>query len=149
MSETSLTQAEADALIRLPKKKTGNENWSYPPLGGSIAIPLISVDKREEFILDISRGQINLVRGKYQNRARHIFVLARLDFGGSPHRNPDGSEILCPHLHLYREGYGDKWAYPVPVDEFPNISNPVTALYDFMKYCNIVDVPSIQTGLFV
>lgn len=148
MADISLTQTEADDLLRLPKKRIGNEIWYYPPLGGSIAIPLISVDRHEDFILDISRGKIDLSRGKNQNRARQIFILARLDFGGSPHRNPDEKEVPCPHLHIYREGYGDKWAIPIPKNDFPNIDNPIMILYDFMIFCNVIEVPSIQIGLF-
>lgn len=40
-------------------------------------------------------------------RARQIYSFARLDFN-SPHRNSDGLEMGVPHLHLYKEGYGDK-----------------------------------------
>jgi hypothetical protein len=75
-------------------------------------------------------------------------VLVRLDFGGAPHRNPDGEEIGSPHLHLYREGYGDKWAVPVPEDRFENLSDPWQTLEDFMRYCNVVQSPMIRRGLF-
>lgn len=149
MTEIAITQAEADTLLQLPKVRVNNDIWQYPPLGGSISIPLTSVDKRENFILDVSRGQINLLRGKYQNRARQVVVLVRLDFGGPPHRNPDGEEIPSPHLHIYREGYGDKWAYPISIDKFPNIAQPAQAIYDFMGFCNIIEIPDIQIGLFV
>jgi hypothetical protein len=66
-------------------------------------------------------ARIDLIKGTYQNRARYVVVLVRLDFGGKPHRNPDGEEIASPHLHIYREGVGDKWAYPVTADRFANI----------------------------
>jgi uncharacterized protein DUF6978 len=149
MPDTAVTQAEAEALIKMQKVPTDdNRRWDYPPLGGSLSIPLASVDKREEFFLDISRGQIDLTRGKYQNRARVIIVLVRLDFGGPPHRNPDGEEVPSPHLHLYREGYGDKWAYSVPVSEFGDVSDLRQTLINFMHYCNIIDFPDIQFGLF-
>jgi hypothetical protein len=148
MADIAITQTEADALIRLPKIPADKSDWSYPPLGGAVSIPLTSKDKREDFLLDISRGQINLSRGKYQNRARYVIVLVRLDFGGPPHRNPDGEEIACPHLHIYKEGYGDKWAYPVSIDEFPNIDDTTEALYDFMRFCNVIEFPNIQIGLF-
>lgn len=148
MPDIEITQKEADALIRLPKIPLDKKDWSYPPLGGSVSIPLISRNKHEDFLLDIRRGQIELMRGKYQTRARNIIVLARLDFGGPPHRNPDGEEVPCPHIHIYREGYGAKWAYLVSRNEFPNISSPTDSLYDFMRFCNIVEFPSIQFGLF-
>jgi len=148
MADIELTQAEADALIQLPKIPENKDTWNYPPLGGSISIPLISTHKREHFLLDISRGQINLTKGKYQNRSREVIVLVRLDFGGSPHRNPDGEEIPSPHLHIYKEGYGHKWAYPISALEFPNIEDIGRTLYDFMKYCNMVEFPIVQMGLF-
>lgn len=142
-----ITQAEADALIALPKYKEDNGFWNYPGFGGAISIPLTSDDKRENFFLDISHGKINLVKGKYQNRARHIIVLVRLDFGGSPHRNPDGEEVPCPHLHLYKENFGDKWAFPAPADIFTDITDTWKTFQDFMTYCNIVEPPQIQIGL--
>ena len=74
-------------------------------------------------------------------------ILARLDFG-PPHRNPDGEEIGSPHLHLYQEGFGDKWACPVPQDRFPNLSDPQLMLKDFVHFCNIVKPPVIRWGLF-
>ena len=67
--------------------------------------------------------------------------------GGAPHRNPDGKEILCPHLHVYREGYGDKWAIPVPC----NFSNSMTAwqiMNEFMDYCKVITKPIIHEELF-
>ena len=77
-----------------------------------------------------------------------MVVLVRLDFGGSEHRNPDDSEIESPHLHLYREGYGDKWAVPLPDGDFTDTANLMNMLADFMRYCNISEPPKIQGGLF-
>jgi len=126
-----------------------NENeWDYPSLGGAVSIPLRSEDKREEFFLDISRGKIDLKKTKYQNRARHVVVLVRVDLGGAPHRNPDDMEVAAPHLHLYREGYGDKWTTPLPADKFSNPADVWQVLEDFMKFCSIVEPPFIRRGLF-
>jgi len=148
MSEVNLTQSEADALIALEKHRVDDQRWDYPDLGGSISAPLVSADQREQFVLDVSRGCIDLAKGTYQNRARQVTILVRLDFGGAPHRNPDGGEIGSPHLHIYREGYGDKWAYPIPLDRFPNLGEPWLTLDDFMRYCNVVEPPAIERGLF-
>jgi hypothetical protein len=148
MATTELLQAEADALIAMPKIKVSDDLYDYPGTGGSLVVPLTSQDKREEFLLDIYRGRIDLLKGTYQNRGRQIIVLVRIDFGGAPHRNPDGTELPCPHLHLYREGYGDKWAIPLPPDKFPNIGDLWVTLEDFMRFCNIVDRPEIVRGLF-
>ena len=140
MADLEITQSEAEALIAMEKHRASDDRYSFP-LGGRS-------DKREQFLLDISRGLIDLGRGKYQNRARQVVVLVRLDFGGSPHRNPDGEEIGSPHLHIYREGFGDKWAIPLPADRFPRITNLRSTLDDFMQFCNITLPPNIESGLF-
>lgn len=148
MAEINLTQAEADALIAMEKHRIDATRWNYPGLGGSITIPLMSADKRENFLLDVSRGKIDLAKGTYQNRSRQVIVLVRLDLGGQPHRNPDGQEVSSPHLHLFQEGYGDKWAVPVPGDRFSNMSDLWQTLQDFMRFCNITEPPIIDRGLF-
>jgi hypothetical protein len=148
MPEVNLTQAEADALIAMEKHRADEQDYEYPGLGGSIVVPLVSPDKRESFLLDVSRGRIDLTKGTYQNRARQIVVLVRLDFGGPPHRNPDDAEIGSPHLHLYREGFGDKWAVLVPSDKFPNLTDLWLTLADFMRFCNVTIAPDIRRGLF-
>jgi hypothetical protein len=148
MAEIDLTQAEADALIAMEKHRVDRKEWDYPDAGGGISIPLVSSNRREQFLLDLWRGRIDLAKGTYQNRARHVVVLVRLDFAGAPHRNPDGKEIGSPHLHVYREGLGDKWAEPVPTGYFGDLTNPWRMLDDFMRYCNIVEPPNIRRGLF-
>ena len=148
MADINLTQVEADALIALEKHSVNNDQYDFPVAGGSLIIPLQSPDKREQFLLDISRSRIDLLKGKYQNRARQVVVLVRLDFGGAPHRNPDDREIPCPHLHIYREGFGDKWAISASADQFGNISDLWRTLEDFMRFCNITQPPHIERGLF-
>jgi hypothetical protein len=148
MADLELTQAEADALMHMAKVKVNDDTHQYPGSGGSIIVPLASQDKREQFLLDIRRARIDLKKGTYQDRARQVVVLVRLDFGGQPHRNPDDQEVPSPHLHLYREGFGDKWAAPVPTASFPNLSDLWQTLQDFMAFCNVVDPPDIERGLF-
>ena len=148
MAELNLNQAEAEALIALPKHRVDGTEWDYPDLGGAVSIPLVSADGREQFVLDLRRGRIDLAKGTYQNRGRQVVVLVRLDFGGAPHRHPDGAEISPPHLHLYRAGFGDKWAVPAWQSDFGDLASPWQTLEDFMRYCNIVRPPSIRRGLF-
>jgi hypothetical protein len=132
----------------MDKQCIDNQSWDYPQMGKSISIPLVSSDRREQFVLDLTRGRINLAKGTYQNRARQIVILVRLDFGGAPHRNPDGVEVPSPNLHLYREGFGDRWAMPLSVSIFPNVEDAWKTLNDFMRYCNITQPPLINRGLF-
>lgn len=148
MANHDLTQAEADALLRMEKRRVDETEYDYPGFGGRVTVPLASTDRREAFLLDIRRARIDLAKGTYQQRGRQVVVLVRLDFGGAPHRNPDGEEIGSPHIHLYREGYGDKWAAPVPGDRFVNVNDPWQTLEDFLRFCHVVDPPVIRRGLF-
>ena len=75
-------------------------------------------------------------------------VLVRLDLGGPPHRNPDGEEIGTPHIHVYREGYGDKWAFPVLGNRFRALADAWTTLEDFFRYCNVTRPPLVRRELF-
>jgi len=149
MAEINLTQSEADALIAMEKGRADDSHYDYPGFGGALSVPLQSADKGEQFLLDLHRGRIDLLKVTYQNRARQVVVLVRLDLGGAPHRNPDGEEIVRPHLHRYREGYGDKWAVPAPTNKFSDPSDLWLTLRDFMSYCNITKLPFIERGLFV
>lgn len=148
MVDINLTQAEADALIAMEKHRANEEPSDFPMGGQSVLVPLQSADRREQFLLDLSCGRIDLRRVKLQNRGRQVVVLVRLDLGGAPHRNPNGEEIAVPHLHVYREGFGDKWAIPVPGDGFRDIEDIWTTLEDFLRFCNVTQPPHIERGLF-
>lgn len=149
MAQSDLTQAEADALIALEKHRTNEQDWDFPLGGESISVPLQSADGREQFLLDLSRGRIDLRKVKMQSRGRQIVVLVRLDLAGPPHRNPDGQEIGTPHIHVYREGYADKWAFPVPGNNFGDLADVWATLVDFLRYCNVTRAPRIHRGLFI
>lgn len=112
MADIDISQADADGLMAMEKQCVEEDkSWLFPAPGERLAIALASKDKRENFMLDITRAQIKLTKATYQNRARQAVILMRLDIDGAPHRNPDDQEIPCPHLHVYREGYGDRWAF--------------------------------------
>ncbi|NLE44016.1 MAG: hypothetical protein GX620_04795 [Chloroflexi bacterium] len=132
----------------MEKHRANEDHSGFPMSGESLVVPLQSPDKREQFLLDVSRGRIDLMKVSMQNRARHVVVLVRLDLGSAPHRNPDGGEVAAPHLHLYREGFGDKWAEPVDVTRFSATDDLWQTLEDFMAFCNITRTPYIDRGLF-
>lgn len=143
-----LSQAEADALFAMEKHRADEQHRRLPDAGGGLTVPLVSADGAEAFHLDISRGRINLQKGKIQNRVRSTIVLARIDFGGAPHRNPDDEEIACPHVHRYREGFGDRWAFPVLPEVFTQPADHWQTLFDFMRFCNITQPPEFDRDLF-
>jgi hypothetical protein len=146
MAIDALAQSDAEALLKMEKVPALRDAFQFPDLGGRIEVPLISRDEREQFSLDVNRKRIALTTG-YQARGRQVIVLARLDFS-APHRNPDGTEVGVPHLHVYREGYGDKWAVEVPAGMLSQPDDAWQVLHDFMTYCGVVERPNIVRGLF-
>lgn len=148
MADVNLTQSEADALRDTEKVRVDDTMWQFPRPGEKISIPLTSTNKREFFNLDVTRASIVLEKATYQNRARQIVILVRLDINSRPHRNPDNQEVPGSHLHLYREGYHDKWAFPIPEDMFLNLGDLYDTLQHFMRFCNIVQPPNIERVLF-
>jgi hypothetical protein len=139
-----LTQAETDQFMQMAK------HFVRPP--ASVTIPpgidetheLASLDDRERFLLDIWRGTIRLTKLKFQNRVRTVIVLVRLDIDGAPHTNPDGQRLPGTHLHLFREGYDDKWAHPVDPNVFTLLSDPGATFQEFCAFCKIEIPPPVQ-----
>lgn len=155
-----LFQTEAERLLALPKVHAGNDRtYNIPREGRSLQIELVSQDQSENFIFDIWRGTIRLQKATYGNRYKKIYVLSRLDINGH-HTNPDVEpplDILRPfigrrfnaetHVHIYTEGFNDKWAVPLPYSTLQEVSNPEDHLTQFMAYCNIIEPPSFQGTL--
>ncbi len=141
-----LTQAEAADLLAM-EKHAGEEVYQFPITGGSVRIPVYSEDRHEEFFLDVTRSTIRLTKATLQHRARKAVVLVRIDLDGPPHRNPDDTEVACPHIHYYREGYGDKWAEPLP-SWVTKPDNHMQTLLDLMGFCNVISLPKFENELF-
>ena len=141
-----LTQTEADTLIIMRKRFVKPRPISFPP-GTDDTYELVGDDPRERFLLDLWRGMLRLSKYKLQTRARKVIVLIRLDVGKAPHTNPDGQKIDGAHIHLYREGFEDRWAYPVDPGEFRNPSDAWTAIEDFCRFCHIEGLPPFQEVL--
>lgn len=146
--ESVLTQAEAATYIAMEKKCVEKGPFPLPRRGDKLKIPLVSMDGATQFWLDMTRGRIKLLQASFLSRVYTSVVLVRLDLEGPPHTNPDGTEIACPHIHLYREGYGDKWAEALPAATFSDVSDLWTTLHDFMRYCKVTQLPDVQRGLF-
>ena len=160
----TLTEEEAIELFEMEKFPTDdmtlyiNENFT---------IDLESEDREEKFFISYHRASITL---KYtdQLRCRTHIPLLRLDIGGAMHTNPRISSPCLPrdpfydvhdhcigrvflpgepHIHFYREGYDDRWAYPVP-KEFTDLNDVLRTMKQFLAKCNVVRPPSIQRGFF-
>ena len=159
----SLIQQEADDLFSMRKVQIRELSLTFPEDGTKLEIELCSEDKRYTFQADINRKGNKFKKLIYQNRTSKIYVLRRLDFIGSPHCNPSveienklfskylNTDIPCPHIHFYIEGFNDKWA--VPLQEIMDIKinendDAFTIMEKFFRYCNI-EIPKFKPiGLF-
>ncbi|MBI5695720.1 MAG: hypothetical protein HZC51_08285 [Nitrospirae bacterium] len=155
-----LSQDEADFLLALNKKaQNDNDVFDFPNLGASLVFPVVSLDERESFLVDVNRSRMILSKCTFMGRYHSNIVLARLDISGPPHTNPNvaqppadfsgfnGHQIPCPHLHLFVEGYDDKWAMPAPADTFNNTDNLHNTLDNFLSFFNVTEPPVINAGL--
>jgi len=142
-----LPQARADELMQCRKRLVDDDPVDLPLQGRGLERELISTDGRDRFWLNVYRGRIALHKCTYQER-HEATVLVRLDVGGRPHTNPDGEAITGPHLHEYREGWETRWAKPAPVTHFAMLTDLEAALRDFLRYCNVENIPPTQRRLF-
>jgi hypothetical protein len=69
MADINLTQDEADKLMAMEKRAANQQGWLFPGSRERIVVPLTSTDKRESFMLDVTRDQIKLMKAAFQNRA--------------------------------------------------------------------------------
>lgn len=153
MAEFILTQEEADALLAMEKHRVNVRVHTLPMSGQNEVIDLVSFDGRERFLFDLYRKRSRLKNIRFQTRARSSVTLVRLDLEGPYHTSLEGERVPTPHLHLYNEVHGSRFALPVPSEAFSNLEDMWTTLNDFMRYCNITRPPvfrhpSFQPGLF-
>lgn len=141
-----ISQAEADELLGMLKVPVTTPVLLYPAPGQNRRLDLQSEDKSEKFIVDAYRGRLDLLKGSLQTRGRSIVVLARLDFGGQPHRNPDGEEIPPLHIHRYREGFDFRWATALEPRDFPGLR--IQDLWEYFRVeCNISNDVELSQAL--
>lgn len=146
MSGNDLSQSEAERLIKCEKQAIPGYDWVFPSGGGSMEVKLVSATGGEE-LLTVNRRTVSLSKMSHSMRYKKVVMLIRLCIHGARHRNPDGERIPPNHLHIYREGFGDKWAMPVSEVEFPSLSDPERSLIEFMAYCNITRYPNFQSAM--
>lgn len=144
-----LTQFEADRLIQMSKIFVDNDPIVVSP-GISSARELLEAtvsSSRSTYLLDIWMGTIRLSKIKYQTRTRSTIILVRLDISSSPHTNPDGQTIGGTHIHIFREGFEDKWAFNLDPYLFSNPNDKAASFTDFCSYCNVLNPPSFQVAM--
>ena len=140
-----ISQTEADKLINEDKYFCENDKLI---IAGNKSLKIVrnlkSINSQNEFVLNMDRGKIELSKIKYQTRHKATnAILFRLDTTGPRHQNPDGNFVECPHIHIYKEGYNDKWAYPLDSKAFKNPFDLAQILKDFLEFFNVKDIPQI------
>ena len=145
ISNILISQQEADNLISMNKYRKEIKLLNFPNPGSKIIVPLADKFKKEDFLLDIDRSGKIALKIKYQTRARKVIILVRLDMKGRPHENPDGKIIPLPHLHGYKEGWGNRWANFIP--ELKDVDDFDVSFNYFVKYCNIKEPLNINTAV--
>jgi len=145
----ALSDTEVQRLIHL-QKKFADEAEVLVPASGQYehCSELVAIKDGDRFLLDVSRAAIRLTRCKTQTRYARNTILIRVEIDGPPHDNPDGTEVGPSHVHVYREGYDAKWAYPI--DEFPEFmgcTSLIELVRKFSRYCGVVSRIPYQEGV--
>ena len=139
-----LKQQDFERLLKLPKKFLTTDKLEISIAPSSWTRKVISIDNEYEFLLDFYRGRYDLTRFTINKRYKTNIVLLRFDSGGT-HKNPDGKIIRGAHIHLYKEGYEDKFAYPV--SDFGILESDIGIEKVFTKllnFCNFVEMPDFK-----
>ncbi|WP_418889369.1 DUF6978 family protein [Peptostreptococcus porci] len=71
----------------------------------------------------------------------------RLDLGNQRHINPDGTIITSDHIHIYKDGYDEKFAYALDSNEFkslfPDTKDRTALLKAYLEFIKVISIPKI------
>lgn len=128
-----ISEKESEYLLSLekafkePDQIIFTEEWSRE---------IESIDWKELFIMDYKKGRIDVSKYTLNHRYRTAITLFRIDMNWA-HRNPDWKFIRESHIHVYREWYDIKWAYPLSKFWFKQ-SDDINIIFEqVLKYLNI------------
>lgn len=145
-----LTQDEADTLGVIEKYLIDPESVLIPP-PQKTCIHYIRYRKDGQYYdnmkLSTFRSQKNSRKVSYRIIYDTHNILVRIDTQyAASHRNPDGKIIIPPyqpHIHIYTEGYNDKFAYPLP-NCFSNADDIIQLFMEFLSYSNVLNADKIS-----
>ncbi|MDD6716645.1 MAG: hypothetical protein PUF49_09750 [Firmicutes bacterium] len=141
-----LTQVQADTLMSM-QKHFKESDIKISKVGESNVFELSDGEGENSFYFDIDRrGKIEF-KTKFQERYETNDVLVRLDLNSPDHINPDGSKVGRYHIHIYKEGYADRWAYNINEYGFKIDAPFRDNFYRFCNFCNIEIPGNIQLVL--
>jgi hypothetical protein len=143
-----ISQPEFDALIKEEKEF---EDVKTPIKLGPAPIswtrPLKATNSRNSFLVDFYRGGFEISKYTVNKRYQQTIILLRYDNGGR-HTNPDDKTFDGPHVHLYREGFHDKFAYPVDKIGIEDSDTMEEVFKKLMQFCNVKRVPNVEIPMF-
>lgn len=136
-----LTDKDFQSLIKMIKQIRTKENTiPFPQPGKHLKIEVEDENRNENFIIDVNRKGASLKITKCTFQTRHLIPIIRIDIDGPPHPNPDGTIIPCPHIHLYKEGYNLRIAYPLEKEMIADTNNLLEILIRFLEYNSISNI---------
>lgn len=144
----SLTQTEYDFIMQQEKSFDDiNTPIQLGPAPIQWCRQINSLSNKEKYLLDFYRGSFELTRYTINKRYRQSIILFRYDNQGR-HTNPDGEHFIGAHIHLYKEGFNDKFAYPITDIEIEESDALEKVFEKLMYFCNVKVKPDIEIPMF-
>lgn len=144
----AITQLEFNYLIQQGKEfEDMNEPIRLGPAPLQWTRKINSLETKDTFLLDFYRGSLELSKYTVNKRYRQTVILLRYDNGGR-HTNPDGQIFEGPHVHIYREGYNGKFAFPISEIGVNSSDSMELVLQKIMEFCNVKRLPIIEISMF-
>ncbi len=141
-----INQETADYLLNLEKKFKNTTKIDIWAPWDKWTEEIISKDEKELFLLDYNHKKIEFKNYTINNRYRTTIILFRIDIGWR-HINPDWKILNESHVHLYKEWFWDKWAYPISkfnISKDDDITEVFSKVLDFL---HIEKLNAIQPNL--
>ena len=142
----------------------GSYDRQWPMAGSKLSVELISQSARAlKFYLDIieNKRATTLIVGLAPDRKctmqhrRSDRPLLRADYATNAemlrHRNPDGSMIVGPHVHLDVGNEGIHWAFPLAAQSVvvPEQDGVPALFWAFQEACRITKLLRVEQSLGV
>ena len=143
----SITQSEYDYFMKQPKEFELLTPIKLGPAPLKWSRKVNAEGIKDAFALDFYRGSFELKKYTYNHRFRSCIVLFRYDASGR-HTNPDDVVFEGPHIHLYRSGYADKWAFPIADAGIDENDSMEIVFEKILYFCNIKNNLSIITSMY-
>lgn len=142
-----MTHEEAQGFIQVLKLIIQKGVFALPQAGERNTLDLRSVFSDKDRFFVIYNRYSRIRKDKYTLLLRYgkDQCLLRIDVGGPPHTNPDGTIVKYPHIHIQQKDNGkwDAWAFELPAI-FGHVEDRLQTFMDFLEYCNVNNISSIE-----